>query len=46
MRTMSKIPSPVKFEQWIEENRDKLKPPVCNELVWKDGDFIVMVIGG
>jgi len=34
------------FKQWIDEHRDLLKPPVGNVVVWKDTDFIVMVIGG
>ncbi|WP_299455780.1 3-hydroxyanthranilate 3,4-dioxygenase [uncultured Microscilla sp.] len=32
--------------QWVEENKDELKPPVCNKEVYPGGDFIVMVIGG
>ena len=43
---MSKLVSPLNFKAWIEENRYLLKPPVGNKVVWKDGDFIVMVVGG
>jgi len=43
---MSNLVTPLNFKQWIEDNRDKLKPPVCNEVVWRDQDFIVMVVGG
>ena len=34
------------FQKWIDENRDKLKPPVCNKEVYRDGDMIIMVVGG
>ena len=34
------------FRQWIEENRSQLKPPVGNKRVFRDGDFIIMVVGG
>lgn len=37
---------PLNFKKWIDDNRDKLKPPVCNQTVYKDKDFIVMVVGG
>ncbi len=33
------------FQQWIDEHRHLLKPPVGNKCV-VDGDFIVMVVGG
>ena len=34
------------FRQWIDDHRDKLKPPVCNQQVFDENDFIVMVVGG
>lgn len=34
------------FRQWIDEHRELLKPPVCNQQVFDENDFIVMVIGG
>ena len=34
------------FRQWIDEHRDLLKPPVCNQQVFDEDDFIVMVVGG
>jgi len=37
---------PVNLQQWIAENRHLLKPPVGNKVIWKDGDFICMVVGG
>jgi len=43
---MSKLVQPLNFKKWIDENRHLLKPPVGNKVVWKDGDYIVMVVGG
>lgn len=40
------IEAPINFKKWIEDNRERLKPPVCNQVVYKDKDFIVMVVGG
>ena len=37
---------PINFKNWIEEHRDLLKPPVGNRVVYKDTEFIIMVVGG
>lgn len=34
------------LQQWIDAHRDALKPPVCNQQVFEDDDFIVMIVGG
>lgn len=31
---------------WIEENKDQLKPPVNNKVLWEDSEFICMILGG
>ncbi len=36
----------VNLQKWIEENKDNLKPPVCNKEVLPGSEYIVMVIGG
>ena len=41
-----KLESPLNFKNWIDENRHLLKPPVGNKVVYDDGDFMVMVVGG
>ena len=39
--------APFNLNQWINENRDLLKPPVGNRNLYKEaGDFIVMIVGG
>lgn len=39
--------APFNLQQWINDNRDLLKPPVGNKNLYKEaGDFIVMVVGG
>ncbi|MBL4715223.1 MAG: 3-hydroxyanthranilate 3,4-dioxygenase, partial [Bacteroidia bacterium] len=39
---------PFNLQQWIDENRHLLKPPIGNQQLWKEtaGDFIVMIVGG
>ena len=32
--------------KWIEENKDELKPPVNNKVLWEDSEFICMILGG
>jgi 3-hydroxyanthranilate 3,4-dioxygenase len=41
------IRRPFNVKQWINENRDKLKPPVGNKNLYAEaGDYIVMVVAG
>jgi 3-hydroxyanthranilate 3,4-dioxygenase len=37
---------PIDFMDWINENRHLLKPPVGNKVIWENGEFICMVVGG
>jgi 3-hydroxyanthranilate 3,4-dioxygenase len=38
---------PFNLKQWIQDNRDLLKPPVGNKNLYADaGDYIVMIVGG
>jgi 3-hydroxyanthranilate 3,4-dioxygenase len=32
--------------QWIEDNRDLLTPPMLNKPIWRDSQFIVMILAG
>jgi 3-hydroxyanthranilate 3,4-dioxygenase len=34
------------FRQWIDEHRHLLKPPVGNKVIFRDSEFIIMVVGG
>ncbi len=38
--------SPIDFPRWLDEHAHLLKPPVGNQQVWQDTDFIVTVVGG
>ena len=37
---------PININDWIDNNRHLLKPPVGNQVVYKDTEFIIMVVGG
>ncbi|MEE4162006.1 MAG: 3-hydroxyanthranilate 3,4-dioxygenase [Woeseiaceae bacterium] len=37
---------PFDLQRWIDAHREQLRPPVCNQQVFEDNDFIVMVVGG
>jgi 3-hydroxyanthranilate 3,4-dioxygenase len=37
---------PFSLQQWIEEHREELRPPVSNRQIWRDADMIVMIVGG
>ena len=41
-----RIIPPINFKTWINENRQLLKPPVGNSVVYDQGDFMIMVVGG
>jgi 3-hydroxyanthranilate 3,4-dioxygenase len=38
--------SPLNLQRWIDANRQLLRPPVGNKVIYPDGEFIVMVVGG
>lgn len=38
--------APMNLMKWIEDNKDNLKPPVCNKQVYEMNDFIIMMVGG
>lgn len=42
---MSRL-TPINFKKWIDENQQFLKPPVGNQLIWEDREFMVTVVGG
>jgi 3-hydroxyanthranilate 3,4-dioxygenase len=43
--TMPKL-EPLNLQRWIDANRSLLRPPVGNRLIFRDGEFIVMAVGG
>jgi 3-hydroxyanthranilate 3,4-dioxygenase len=41
------IARPFNLQNWIDEHRDLLKPPVGNKNLYKEsGDYLVMIVGG
>lgn len=45
-KARSRLTPPLDLQAWIEANRDRLRPPVCNKQVFEHDEFIVMVVGG
>jgi 3-hydroxyanthranilate 3,4-dioxygenase len=43
---MGTVQPPINLKKWIEENREKFKPPVSNRYLYDGRDFFVMVIKG
>ena len=41
-----RLATPFNLQRWIDNNRDQLKPPVGNKLLFEDAEFIVMAVGG
>lgn len=37
---------PINFKLWLNDNADKLQPPVNNFCLYEGKDFIVMAVGG
>lgn len=37
---------PFNLRDWIDRNRESLKPPVCNRELYVGSEFIVMIVGG
>jgi 3-hydroxyanthranilate 3,4-dioxygenase len=40
------IKAPFNLRGWVEDHRALLRPPVGNKLLFEDGGFIVMAVGG
>ena len=37
---------PLNLKGWIDDHRDLLRPPVGNQVIWQDSQFIIMIVGG
>jgi len=40
------VSPPFNLRAWVDQHRALLKPPVGNKLLFEDGEFIVMAVGG
>lgn len=43
---MSDFMMPINLTKWVDENRQHLKPPVANRLVFEEQGLFIMVVGG
>jgi 3-hydroxyanthranilate 3,4-dioxygenase len=43
---MAELLKAFNLKRWIDDHRDRLRPPVGAEMVWRDSQFIVMIVGG
>ncbi|MDC6168638.1 3-hydroxyanthranilate 3,4-dioxygenase [Paucibacter sp. XJ19-41] len=43
---MLKFGPPLNLQRWIAAHAAELKPPVGNQQIWQDADFICTVVGG
>lgn len=43
---MSMVSRPINFKKWIDDNRHLLKPPIGNQQIWLDREFMVTIVGG
>ena len=41
-----KYGKPLNFPRWLSDNAHLLEPPVGNQQIWQDADFLVTVVGG
>ncbi|KAJ2544854.1 3-hydroxyanthranilic acid dioxygenase [Coemansia sp. RSA 1822] len=40
------LPASLNFPLWLEKNRGRLQPPVCNCVIQEGTDYQIMVVGG
>lgn len=40
------LPGPVHLARWIEDNAEAFRPPVSNKVLYRDSEFIAMVVRG
>ncbi|MFE0507408.1 3-hydroxyanthranilate 3,4-dioxygenase [Peribacillus butanolivorans] len=46
MSTLNTTFNTINLWKFIEENKDQLKPPVNNKVVWKNSELMFMILGG
>ncbi|SUA68515.1 3-hydroxyanthranilate 3,4-dioxygenase [Oligella urethralis] len=42
----NKFGAPLNFQRWLDDNEHLLKPPVGNQQIWQDANYMVTVVGG